>query len=1216
MGDIPEQIKIVCPGCKTQFRLKPKKGRLPEGAVPCPRCGEDIPIVEANLRRSGGAGAGSSISDSDPESTPAAAGNAPGAHAFGKIGGASATKEDSAAAGGGKSRRDTAMGAPRLSHRSTPIDDDEDFDHISITRGLNDSNPKSTFLGMGATLAAIDGPGKKSGPSAHDRTAVVDTKLLDQIRSETGAAKDSEKAAKENSPGGAERGHSRANLDKTALHTPLSGHDLSHLKPTGEPTVDANPADYASGDDEAAAPFPADPDPTSEIPSQMILGRIKIKQKLKRTMKKTAPALPTLPEYSEATVEVETDHLTENLSETKSSDAKPSVKKPSGTTSSGNKTPGKKSSTKSSTGEKPSLSSLLKKARERKIELPAPSDHSSDALSASTAAGKKKALSDADAATARKKSAAALDRALSALADETARALDDEPVEKTPAKPAPRAKPAPQAQDAPAYDSGDSTMIELLRRRVAENQQPGAASERRGSGYIRLPTAEIQDVLGQGTYRLRVEDIIYEPIDKSGLTELVKRGVLLGAAEIAESDGDWMPIGEHPILAELRHKMATEAHDLLAKYGTAPDVSGPTSQKKAPRAKTDLWPAMRPDKGLNTVTDDFADLKDSAEIASIPMMEASLDGEQTEPAPADVNFETVNSGLFDDMDARRREAQAKAAERDQVVDDLVDEPTPDQSVPDESAATESSTAQDDHSIELDYDALGVEEKDVEFTDPEPVDDTPTGPIRTGSTRTWIPILVAIFVFGVIAALAFTPIGKSYLDDFLKKQGFATTAVDDAPPEAPTTDAPAAEPAVDTKALAAAVAAASSNVQESLAIDPSDPKLQQKVAQELAAAGEHEAAARVLGVLWEQNDDDADFAARYFAQLLKANQFARAGAVAIHGLSLEQSKHDFEQLFEDAIEKNPALGAYHMLNIKPGEHADSLSSALKGKKGERLEFTLMLGGERTYIFKPSQRDWERDWRASIASWRLCQIMVCNFEIPRTRPARIDRASFEKLVSSEQGADSEGFADLNWVEENGTEYLYGALLDAIEAPARFPIESTGLWRSWLSADDGTDLAMPLADALASLKSLDAGFYEPLLEHFGDTELRQVAAQLSSVLVFDYLTNNWDRFRSDADVWGTHLGVQDGALISTVNVTTFQPRASTRVQGRFEWASRFSRDTIASLRVMKPEMISPLLFPKASAGEEARLELFWQQRDRVLERVDSLINAHGEKAVLAFD
>src|SRR5690554_8070356 len=47
MGDIPAQIKIVCPGCNTQFRLRLKKGRLPKDAIPCPRCGDDISVVEA-----------------------------------------------------------------------------------------------------------------------------------------------------------------------------------------------------------------------------------------------------------------------------------------------------------------------------------------------------------------------------------------------------------------------------------------------------------------------------------------------------------------------------------------------------------------------------------------------------------------------------------------------------------------------------------------------------------------------------------------------------------------------------------------------------------------------------------------------------------------------------------------------------------------------------------------------------------------------------------------------------------------------------------------------------------------------------------------------------------------------------------------------------------------------------------------------------------------
>lgn len=96
-----------------------------------------------------------------------------------------------------------------------------------------------------------------------------------------------------------------------------------------------------------------------------------------------------------------------------------------------------------------------------------------------------------------------------------------------------------------------------------EMTPPGLASEKRGSGYIRLPTSEILEVIGTGEFRLKVDDIIYEPVDENGLVRLIKGGVLMGAELIAETDGDWMPVNQHPVMEKLRQRMANEVHSLL-----------------------------------------------------------------------------------------------------------------------------------------------------------------------------------------------------------------------------------------------------------------------------------------------------------------------------------------------------------------------------------------------------------------------------------------------------------------------------------------------------------------------------------------------------------------------------------------------------------------------------------------------------------------------------
>ncbi|AWV89089.1 hypothetical protein [Bradymonas sediminis] len=1208
MGDIPAQIKIVCPGCNTQFRLKPKKGRLPKEAIPCPRCGEEIPVVEANLSHddestqdrsaSGAFGASpapeSNIIHSNPSETP--------------VSGTDAARP----------RRATATGAPRLSHRSTPLDED-DFAHLDIMPGLTDSSPRSTYLGMGAGLMAIDASRKKKTSKFTDEhTKVVDGSLVDQVlKADDGAQSDAsgfkqESTTKPNTKPLPEefRVSSDAGLAETSEQNALDRATLkerlapTHKNRSAKKTLDLSDEALLASQNETKPPFDLDPDPTSEVPKQMVLGRIKIKQKLQQKLKKD-----TSPDAGEALVPEQT---------------------------------------------KPSLATLLKKARERKIDLPSPSEASSDRISALP---KRSAKPRNSADLARRKSAAALDRALNSLADETARALDGK--KRTGTTKMYSVASAPD-QDALAYDTGDSSMIDLLRRRVAENQQPGAASERRGSGYIRLPTAEIQDVLGQGTYRLRVEEIIYEPIDKAGLTELVKRGVLMGAAEIAQSDGDWMPIGEHPVLADLRQKMAAEAHEMLSTLARAP----------LPRAsQSGAAPLPKPASSGRLFerfdgADDFADLKDSTEIAAIPSLSQSL----TDSLSGDSDFETVNSGLFADVDALRHAEPRKKVVTEKLYsasDISLDEPASDTAAQADSAplplaespdaaaevnTTESNDAGDAATQITQADSTHTESPSTvdlaESSEPapslpegfadsapalqpeEPAEEEEDGldyfedaPIPSGAGGKKAGIIVGLLIMAAVVGLAISPFGQPYIQkakDALASKG----ASDSKPVVGDNGDAPKDESQAASGAVAPAVDAARAEVESAADVELDTPQSQDELAAELIADGDHAGAADIMRFLWQERGEDADFAKRYVTVLVDAQRFSAAGEVAIAAMLTanangdEEAAREFETLFKQSIEKNPELGAYKTVDISAEAGVDAATLALHGKKNNRLAIHLSTGQKPAFVFEPAQAQFERDWRMAIASWRLCQMMVCNFEVPRARPARIERAAFQKLVGEAPGEHADKLGALNWVKEDDGEYLYGALIDALDAPARFPIERISLWRPWLAPGSADDLEMPLAEGLASLKSLEDDFYTPLLAQANDVTLARLAAQLSSVLLVDYLTNNWDRFSPTAAGWGNQLGLRDGVLVSTANMGAFQPRSSTRIKGRFDWTSRFSKATVASLRLIDRELAAERLFPAPNAGERVRVDLFWSQRALALERINSLVAARGEKEVLRFE
>jgi hypothetical protein len=1084
MGDTPKVVKIACPGCETQFRLKPKKGHLPAGPVPCPKCGESIPVVEENIRRDGA---------KKPQALPQA-------QVF----------ERSSK----KSGRATHTGSPAdTPHRSDVVAADEArtqesstdetsgntaFDHIAVAPGLSNSNPKSTFLGMGSALQAVNGPSSDKPKGLRgDKTAVVDGEVLDKMRSESSVVEDDEVEDDSEAEVGRNDTPHRDSSDKNVFDRETSENQV------------VGPQKLDQKNENSPKPPPAPPGqdaPGQDAPGHLVLGKINIKKKLKRSLKK------------------------------KSNKSQAGVRSPSKPVFSDDT---------STSDSKPSLSSLLKKARQKKdkFNLPQPAAHGDKDTSLEEATSKN------------------FDRALDDLADETARSIENAQPDTAP----------------PEFDSGDSSMIELLQRRVAENQQPGAASERRGSGYIRLPTAEIQDVLGQGTYRLRVEDIVYEPIDQQGLTELVKRGVLLGAEEIAEPDGDWMPIADHPVFVKLRRKMAHEAHHLLEKYK-------PDGGSELPGRKAEL-PGRK---------------------AELPGRKAELPGRKAElPSPSSDTLEEIPELEAEIEEEAKQAAKSLFSDVDSGLDETVETGPPPMAA---KPAPGKPPPSDDPSIELDYDALGVEEDDVEVEQPDTTAKTGSVAARGSSMRTWLPLVVAAAVVVVLAGVALTPFGRAYLEGALGDTFADKATVDESNTAAKDTPKQAAK----TKK---AVAQASTVVGEALDIDPSETTLQETVADEFIQSGDFAGASRVMGVLWQQRRDDPEFAADFADTLIQAGHFERARQIAIDGLQMTTDSGDFAQIFTRAVEKNPDLGAFDVVDIS-SKLADAASVTSDDK---RVTVNLSRDGAPTFRFKPSQKGWENGWRTSIASYRLCQILVCNFHIPRTRPARIDKATFDALTENGTAENNnvESANQLDWTSEDGKKYVYGALQDPVQKPARFPIEDIDIWRSWLLPGSDDDMANTSAtQALSELEGHPQGFFEPLADHLGQTSLQQLAAQLSSVLVFDFLTNNWSRFQSGDDNWGTHLHLADGHLVSLHNGNAFQPRASTRIKGRFSWTSRFSKDTIASLRLMTPELVSEKLFPNTTPDEKARLDVFWSQRDAVLERIDQLESTHGSKQTLAFE
>ena len=183
-------------------------------------------------------------------------------------------------------------------------------------------------------------------------------------------------------------------------------------------------------------------------------------------------------------------------------------------------------------------------------------------------------------------------------------------------------------------------------------------------------------------------------------------------------------------------------------------------------------------------------------------------------------------------------------------------------------------------------------------------------------------------------------------------------------------------------------------------------------------------------------------------------------------------------------------------------------------------------------------------------------------------------------------------------------------------RFPIEYTSFWKPWLSQSPYIPEYKPLADALAPLKhnKNTQKLHPVILAQSQGLTVKNLAAQVSDVLVFDYLIGNWDRFSGVGSWWGVNCQYKNGHIVSIDNGAAFPKYSNDKVYDRFMMTERFSARFIKNLRDLDKDATFNMLFPEPSKHETACFEQFWKQRESVLSRVDALSEKYGAEKVLS--
>ena len=288
-------------------------------------------------------------------------------------------------------------------------------------------------------------------------------------------------------------------------------------------------------------------------------------------------------------------------------------------------------------------------------------------------------------------------------------------------------------------------------------------------------------------------------------------------------------------------------------------------------------------------------------------------------------------------------------------------------------------------------------------------------------------------------------------------------------------------------------------------------------------------------------------------------------------------------------------------------------------GSTITLKFKEGKKTVAAFKPNQSRLQSNYRAEIAAYRLSKLLKTGFVIPYSKEIKIALSDFLVLYGipslNNRLGYSSGFADLIWTDEENDKFLYGVWKYWVPHFTRFPIEYYDIWQPWVTANANTDpLQLSLEISLRPLKFRPRGYYRNILKESGHTNTYGLARQISNIIVFDFLINNWDRFSKE--YYGVNCQWANGHFVSIDNGAGFSVHDPSRPRSRLRLITRFSRGMIRNIRNLDKDTITAVLFPNTTKKEHARIKAFWERRTELLKYVDKQIEKWGEHKVLYFD
>ncbi len=396
----------------------------------------------------------------------------------------------------------------------------------------------------------------------------------------------------------------------------------------------------------------------------------------------------------------------------------------------------------------------------------------------------------------------------------------------------------------------------------------------------------------------------------------------------------------------------------------------------------------------------------------------------------------------------------------------------------------------------------------------------------------------------------------------------------------------------------------------------------------AARGDDAAAAARIQAVWRTPNTDTKTRLAAIHLALITNHFDSARSLAWDALESDPAlRTTFMPLWLQAHVQDPRFAPTppHTLQPTPPHtlHSEDTIARIEhlgGGSSITMRF-LDPHGNAVAAFKPNQTRQQSSYRGELAAYRLCPLINCGFEVPRNREVRISRDTLMRLAGRESDREIAAFdrqyRDVVWtVDPDGETWLYGTQKDWVPAFRTFAIEHRSAWRHLVQV--GRTLRGTAESTLrANLTQYRRSSASP------DTDgltFDALARQLSNLHVYDYLTNNWDRYSRHYS--GVNCQWRGDHFLSIDNGAAFGPRdqhgvAARRVVTNLNQVERFSRRTVHAIRWMQPDQLYPFLFPASELHDEKALfDDFVERRRRLLAYVDDQILEHGKAAVMCFD